>query len=80
MADAKRCDICRKFYNIYRDYPKQPEEEWRPRFEMVIFTDTDTGIGTHYELCPECQNKFVNFMAGLGKWSKELELPNKEEN
>lgn len=74
MADAKRCDICKKFYDIYLDHRKQPEDEWRPQFTSVMFLESDI-MGAKYELCPECQNKFVNFMAKFGMWA-----PEKEEN
>lgn len=46
MADAKKCDLCEKFY----DMPM-----YRPDIRV-------SKGDTYYDLCPECQKKLEAFM------------------
>lgn len=74
MADAKKCDRCKKFYERYN------EECDEKKINAIVRANLD--IKRKYwpqgiiELCPECMNEFNDWMKNSRK-SKHNELPEK---
>lgn len=66
---AKKCDRCKKLYEYYEN---------QNRFNAAaMIRINDVGVisrdGPHYDLCPECMNKFDKFLNGKDDLNIEKE-------
>lgn len=74
MANAKKCDRCKRFYDRYN------EKNDRKRINALVPANVD-GRGKYWahneiELCPECMDEFNDWMKNSRK-SEHNELPEK---
>ena len=60
MADAKQCDICKKFYRPQND-KNRPSMYGSFINGVKLFGDHHDVISI-YDLCEDCTNKVVNFI------------------
>lgn len=63
--DAKKCDICGKFYGIY---PKHPTSNRSSILNTIVLYNYDYGInnGNKYDLCYECMADLIRFLEDRG--------------
>lgn len=52
MADAKKCDRCGTFYEVYG--LKKGDPEFNTVEEVLLFPRSNNGKYKRYELCPVC--------------------------
>lgn len=76
--DAKKCDICGKFYERY---PKHPTpNRWEILNSIVIYND-EFGInsGDKFDICYECMADLIRFLEDRG-YAKPMSDLNRTQN
>lgn len=63
--DAKKCDICGKFYERY---PKHPTPNRSGILNSIVIYNDDYGIngGNKFDLCYECMVDLIRFLEDRG--------------
>ena len=74
MANAKKCDVCGRYYDLYNVEKRMKGEE--PNSIILARTDREGIMHSIYkfELCPDCLSAIRNYMDMLGM-VKEFEGP-----
>lgn len=64
MADAKKCDICGTFYNMYGKASGRRENIEPNTIYLSYAGPLTMGMDCkeRYDLCPECLEKFYEFV------------------
>ena len=65
MADAKKCDICGKYYEHYQSVTIEGKGEF---MGCKLGFQTDSSITwTSFDLCQECMTKVHNLLGGIAE-------------
>ena len=70
MADAKKCDRCKKYYDG-NGIPTNDGLIWGGGYltGLILTTDSDTGDG--FDLCDDCINDLLHFLKHPSEKKKE---------
>lgn len=62
--EAKKCDICQKYYDNYKIYLKESDGESNVHYYPVNRIKLGNNIDTYYniDVCPECMKNFLKFI------------------
>ena len=60
MANAKKCDVCKSYYDSYIVYYKEGNRQQYTG--LVTLNRNYENIGLHFDLCPECNKKLCDFL------------------
>lgn len=67
MAEARKCDRCRVFYLENEEYHiERPSVKGHKVFKLITEGRELGDFINKYDLCPECANKFFDFMNPFG--------------
>lgn len=72
MANAKRCDLCGKFYMLEDCNPYEGDNPWFNR--IILYCDAFNEYSSEsasYDLCPKCRNAIQDKMQELLEDKKE---------
>lgn len=70
MANAKKCDICERYYDIYKEVEVEPWGKYtgcQLRFEYCSSNSIRV-----IELCPECMKKVHTLFIGIAEEKKNV--------
>ena len=59
MAIAKKCDVCKSYYDNYIVYYKRGNGQYNG---FVTLNRISENVGLHFDLCPECNKKLCDFL------------------
>ena len=63
MANAKKCDVCGKFYKPYNE--KQNDKKVNGFMFLNINTQMKYWSHNAYDCCPDCMDRIKNFIDTL---------------
>lgn len=75
MADAKKCDRCKKFYDIYAGVPFNDHGN---RYNGVELRYNSSCMYCRFELCEDCQKALYSFLKNVPAEKKTEENVSKE--
>lgn len=68
---AKKCDRCKKLYEYYESKDHNISVNAVAKARITV---TGASVaGPYYDLCPECMNKFIEFLKGKDDLNMEKE-------
>lgn len=68
MANAKKCDRCKCFYDTYRGVRYRVDGELYSAFSVVLSNGFKMKA---FDLCPDCMKKTINFLGIEAEEDKE---------
>ncbi len=71
MADAKKCDRCKKFYDVYAGIPFINQNG--NRYNCVDLRCEGLTMYYRFELCEDCQKALYSFLKNVPGEKKEGE-------
>ena len=76
MADAKKCDRCKKFYDVYDGIPFVNQNG--NRYNCIDLRCEGYTMYHHFELCEDCQKALYSFLKNVPVEKKTEETVSKE--